>query len=144
METTTTEAKTLKQTLDADIKSAMLSKDNVTRDILRVIKAEISREEAGLKDYKDDDVIRVIKKSIKNLEIVGNDSAKQEIAILQKYIPQQFSFSEIENNVKGVITEINATTMKDMGKVISTFNDKYKGMADGKTVSEIVRKLLQQ
>lgn len=137
--------KTLKQIIDADMKSAMLSKDNRKRDILRFIKSEISREEGGIKAFKDEDVIRLIRKIIKNLEIVGTEDAKEEIKILEQYIPKQLSESEIEINVKSLIVEMGGgLTLKEMGKVIAAFNNKYTGMADGKTVANTVKSILSK
>lgn len=133
---------TLKQRIDADIKSSMLAKDTITRDALRVIKAEISREEAGLKDYKDEDVIRVIKKAIKNLEIINTMESRREITILEKYIPSQLSESEIQSFLQILIQETGALSVKDMGKTIAAFNAKFPGQADGKIVSEIVKRML--
>ncbi len=133
---------TLKEQIDSNIKAAMLSKDTATRDLLRVIKAEISREEAGLKEYKDEDVIRVIKKSIKNLEVMNTDEARAEIKILEQYIPEQLGEKQITTLVAGLISETGAAGMKEMGKTIAAFNAKYPGQADGKLVSEIVKKLL--
>lgn len=142
METKTADKTPLKEVIDRSIKSAMLAKDNKTRDVLRVIKAEISREEAGLKEYKDEDVIRVIKKSIKNLEVMNTDEAREEIKILEQYIPAQMTEVQIENFLQTLIHETGALSLKDMGKTISAFNAKYPGQADGKIVSEIVKRLL--
>lgn len=142
METKTAEKTPLKEVIDKSIKSAMLNKDNKTRDVLRVIKAEISREEAGLKEYKDEDVVRVIKKSIKNLEVMNTDEAREEIKILEQYIPTQLTEVQIENFLQILIRETGALSVKDMGKTISAFNAKYPGQADGKVVSEIVKRLL--
>lgn len=132
----------LKELIDRGIKEAMLGKDNKRRDALRMIKAEISREEAGLKTYKNEDVIRVIRKSIKNLEIINSDEAREEIKILEEYIPVQMTLTQIEDGVKEIITELGATSLKEMGKVIAGFNSKYAGKADGKTVADIIKKAL--
>ena len=121
METKTAYKTPLKEVIDRSIKSAMLAKDNKTRDVLRVIKAEISREEAGLKEYKDEDVIRVIKKSIKNLEVMNTDEAREEIKILEQYIPAQMTEVQIENFLQTLIHETGALSLKDMGKTISAF-----------------------
>ena len=78
METIT--AKTpLKELIDNEIKQAMLDKDTRKRDALRVIKAEISREEAGIKTYGDDEVIKLIQKAIRNLEIINTAESREEI-----------------------------------------------------------------
>jgi len=142
METPTAVNTPLKEVIDRSIKSAMLSKDNKTRDVLRVIKAEISREEAGLKEYKDEDVIRVIKKAIKNLEVMNTDDAREEIKILEQFIPAQLTDIQIESFLQTLVRETGALTLKDMGKTISAFNAKFPGQADGKIVSEIVKRLL--
>ena len=132
----------LKEIIDNQLKKAMLDKDNRTRDVLRVIKSEISREEAGIKTYGDDEIIKLIQKAIKNLEIIGNDDSKEEIAILQKYIPKQMSEAEIEEAIKRLVIETGASGIKDIGKLMGAFNSQYKGRANSKTVSEVVKRVL--
>ncbi len=132
----------LKEIIDNQLKKAMLDKDIRTRDVLRVIKAEISREEAGIKTYGDDEIIKLIQKAIKNLEIIGNDDSKEEIAILQKYIPKQMSEAEIEEAIKLLVIETGASGIKDIGKLMGAFNSQYKGRANSKTVSEVVKRVL--
>lgn len=132
----------LKEIIDNQLKKAMLDKDNRTRDVLRVIKSEISREEAGIKTYGDDDIIKLIQKAIKNLEIVGTDESKEEIVILQKYIPKQMSEAEIEEAIKLLVIETGASGIKDIGKLMGAFNSQYKGRANSKTVSEVVKRVL--
>ena len=132
----------LKEIIDNQLKKAMLDKDNRTRDVLRVIKSEISREEAGIKTYGDDEIIKLIQKAIKNLEIIGNDDSKEEIAILQKYIPKQMSEAEIEEAIKLLVIETGASGIKDIGKLMGAFNSQYKGRANSKTVSEVVKRVL--
>lgn len=132
----------LKEIIDNQIKKAMLDKDTRTRDVLRVIKAEISREEAGIKTYGDDDVIKLIQKAIKNLEIIGNEDSKEEISILQQYIPKQMSEQEIEEAIKLLVIETGASGIKDIGKLMGAFNLQYKGKANSKLVSEIVKRIL--
>ena len=132
----------LKMLIDNSIKTAMLEKDNRTRDVLRVIKSEIQREEAGIKTYGDDEIIKLIQKAIKNLEIIGTDDSKEEIEILKKYIPHQMSELEIEEAIKLLIIDTGASGVKDIGKLMGAFNTRYKGKADGKKVAEVVKKLL--
>ncbi len=132
----------LKEIIDNQLKKAMLDKDIRTRDVLRVIKAEISREEAGIKTYGDDEIIKLIQKAIKNLEIVGTDESKEEIVILQKYIPKQMSEAEIEEAIKLLVIETGASGIKDIGKLMGAFNSQYKGRANSKTVSEVVKRVL--
>ena len=132
---------TLKETLDADLKTAIIEKNNPVRDSIRVIKSEIQREEKNtLKEFVDADIIQVIRKSIKNLETINSEESKTEILILEKYIPKLMSEESIDSAIKLIIIEYGYSGPKDMGKIMSSFNLKYKGMADGKLVSEIVKK----
>lgn len=142
METQQASKTTLKELIDQEIKQAMINKDNIKRDVLRVIKAEISREEAGIKVYGDDEVIKLIQKSIKNLEIIGSTVAMEEIKILEQYIPKQMSEVEIEEAIKLLVIETGASGVKDIGKLMNAFNSQYKGMANGKLVSEVIKKIL--
>lgn len=134
---------TLKETLDADLKAAIIDKNNSVRDSIRVIKSEIQREEKNtLKEFVDADIIQVIRKSIKNLETINSDESKAEILILEKYIPKLMSEQDIDSAIKLIIIEHGYSGPKDMGKIMSAFSAKHKGMAYGKLVSEIVKKNL--
>ena len=70
------------------------------------------------------------------------DQIKQEIAILEEYLPEQLSEQEIEEKVKAIITNLEASSMKDMGKVMKTAKEELGASADGKTINEIAKKLL--
>ena len=67
---------------------------------------------------------------------------KEEIDILTEYLPKQLSFEEVEAIVKGVIAEVGATSMKDMGKVMKVAKEKIGASSDGKTINEVVKKCL--
>jgi uncharacterized protein YqeY len=130
---------TLKEQITQGIKEAMKAKDEVKKNILRVIKAEISREEGGLKDLDDTAVIKLIKKNIKSLDEIGDEGALAEKAVLEVYLPQQMSEAEITKALEEIIASTGASSMQDMGKVMGAFNAKYVGLADGGTVSGIVK-----
>ena len=132
----------LKEQITSDIKAAMKAKDDVKKNILRVIKAEISRVEAGLKDLDDTEVIKLIKKNIKSLEELGTQEAMAEKAVLESYMPQQMTALQIESAITEIIAQIGASSMKDMGKVMGAFNGKYAGQADGSIVSSVVKSKL--
>ena len=68
--------------------------------------------------------------------------AREEIAVLEKYLPEQLSMDELKAIVADVMSETGASTMKDMGKVMGILNPQVKGRADGKTVSQIVKDFL--
>ena len=133
----------LKDTLNADMKAAMLSKDNRKRDVLRVLKAEISREEAGLKIFSEQEVITLIRKMIKNLETVVSDDSKEEIKILEEYIPQLMSDDQVKVALADIIATLGATSAKDMGSVMKAFKAQHDGKADNKLVSTLVKSMLE-
>ena len=67
---------------------------------------------------------------------------KEEIEVLAEYLPKQLSEEELENIIKEVIEEQGATSMKDMGKVMKAAKEKIGAASDGKTINEVVKKLL--
>jgi len=135
---------TLKEQIGKDMLAAMKNKDSVTRDVLRVIKAEISREEGGLKEFDDTDVIKLINKTIKNLKEVPSDSSNEEIEVLSKYVPQPMTETEVEEVLEGLVITNNYTQPKDMGNIMGYFKENYPGRADGKTISKVFKKIISQ
>ena len=128
------------------------NKENVLaiRNILEEIKLE---EVNNKKEIGDDDIIKIVSKYVKQLK----DSISQfkaggrydlaekednELKIVEKFLPKQLSYSEIEKIVIGSINSIGASNISDMGRVIKNVMEQAKGTADGKTISEITRKLL--
>lgn len=133
---------TLKEQITSDLKKAMLNKEVVKRNVLRVVKAEISREEAGIKEFNDKDIQKVITKIINNLKEINNDISLKEIEILSAYIPDQLTKEEIEYAIKGIIVSTGSSSIKDIGRVMKKFNEDYSGKADGKVAGKIARELL--
>lgn len=141
----------LKEQMIADMKVAMKEQDTIKRDILRVVIAEIARAEQtkeGKVILSDTDIVRIIQKSCKNLEenikLEGKNffHEKAELNILQYYLPKQLNEVEISEIIDGFISEMGSSEQKQMGKIISLFNSKYSGLADGKLVSSIVKSKL--
>ncbi len=145
----------LKEQLFADLKEAMKQKDNILKDTIQMVRAGILQIEKDQKiELEDDGVIEVIIKEIKKCNDVLPDFEKsgrqdlidelnQKLTILKSYLPEQLTVEEINEIVLYAIREANASSMKDMGKVMALVSDKTKGRADNKTVSEVVKKLLQ-
>jgi len=82
-----------------------------------------------------------------NGEVVRDDDFKvdeelDEIVILEEYLPEQLSVEEVEEKVKEIIAEVGASSMKDMGMVMKTAKEKLGASADGKTINDIAKKLL--
>ena len=145
----------LKEQLFADLKEAMKQKDNILKDTIQMVRAGILQIEKDQKiELEDDGVIEVIIKEIKKCNDVLPDFEKSgrqdlidelnhKLTILKSYLPEQLTVEEINEIVLYAIKETNASSMKDMDKVMSLVSDKTKGRADNKTVSEVVKKLLQ-
>ena len=142
----------------ADLKTAMLAKDEAALRSLRAIKASIilakTAEGAG-GNIKEDDEIKLLQKLIKqrkdSLEIYRaqkrNDlSAKEEeeIAIIEKFLPKQISPDELKASLLKIIADTGASSPADMGKVMGVASKQLSGKADGKTISTMVKELLSK
>ena len=144
----------LKEQLKSDLKDAMRSKEIVKRDSIRAINTMIKQIEVDeRKELNDEDVIKLVQRGIKQREEAsiqykdaGRDDLAQveqeQIEVFKIYLPQQLSDEELETGMKEVIAEVGATTIKDMGKVMGTASKKFAGIADGKRINEMVKKLL--
>ncbi len=147
---------TLYDTISEEIKKAMLAKDRVRLDALRSVKKEFieakTAKGAG-EELTDEKAISILQKMVKqrkeSAEIYSEQNreelAEAEIAqmkIIQEYLPAQLSNEEIEAAVKKIIVEAEASTMKDMGKVMAIATKELAGKADGSLISQIVRKQL--
>jgi uncharacterized protein YqeY len=146
----------LKDQINEDIKAAMRAKDEVGLRALRAIKSAILLAETaeGAKgELTPEQEIRLLnqqvkqrKDSIASFKAGGRaDLAageEEELRVIERYLPAALSPQEIEAEVAAVIAETGAQSVKDMGKVMKTVTAKLTGRADGKLVSEIVKKLL--
>ena len=139
---------TLKQKIAADFVSAFKSGDKVKKNLLGVVKGEITTIEknTNIENLADAEVSKILTKIAKNLKetIVASNSeeAKSELVVIEEYLPKQMSESEIRTAVEQVILETGFKTPAEMGKVMGGFNVKFAGKADGKLVSTIVKELL--
>lgn len=146
---------TLEEKIMQDLKEAMKAKDEAALRGIRAIKSAIllAKTDGSGKEIDEAREIAMLQKLVKQRkESLGiyetqnrEDLAKverEEIAIIERYLPKQMDESEIEEAVKGIIAEVGATSAKDMGKVMGTATKTFAGKADGKLVSEIVKKLL--
>jgi len=145
----------LEEKLNEELKVALKGKNAIKASVIRMLKADINNTAIKLKkaSLSDEEVLKVIQRHIKQ----HNDSIEQfkngnrmdlvekeekELEILKTYIPEQISDEKLEAIVKDAIKETEATTKKDMGKVIKIVIEKAGGRADGKRVSQAVQKLL--
>jgi uncharacterized protein YqeY len=146
----------LEEKVMADLKTAMLAKDEKSLRSLRAIKAAIinlKTSEGFSGVIKDDDEIKLLQKLVKqrkeSLEIYEkqnrNDLAekeKEEIGVIEKFLPKQMSEEELKGVIASIIKETGATSQADMGKVMGIANKQLGGKADGKTIAAIVKEIL--
>ncbi|RXK14055.1 glutamyl-tRNA amidotransferase [Halarcobacter mediterraneus] len=144
----------LKQQLKDDLKIAMREKNIVKRDSIRAINTMIKQIEVDeRKELSDEDVLKLIQKGIKQREesIAQYKEAnrddlvekeQEQVDIFKKYMPQQLSDEDLETQMKEIISQLQATTIKDMGKVMGQATKKLAGVADGKRINEMTKKLL--
>lgn len=148
---------TLQERIDADLKEAMRAKDAVRLRVLRMLKSamkNVAIEKGGAAATLDDtEAVQVIRKqvkqrqdSIESFEKGGRPELaakeKEELAVLQQFLPQQLASDELENIVRDTIAELNASTKAQMGAVMKAVQAKVAGRADGRTVSQEVQRQL--
>ena len=144
----------LKEKLLEDLKNCMKEKNVVRKNVIQMVRAAILQVEKDKQITLDDNqIIDIIAKeskkrkdSLADYEKSGREDLlneiKEEIEILAEYLPKQLSIEEVEKVVKEVIAEVGATSMKDMGKVMKAAKEKIGAASDGKTINEVVKKLL--
>ena len=138
------------------LKEAMKAKDTVALESLRAIKSAIllARTEAGAsEELSEADELKLLQKLVKQRKDSAtlytqqgrNDLAEPELAqmaVIEKFLPAQLSEAEVEEALKGIIAQVGATSPKDMGKVMGAATKQLAGKADGKLISDIVKKIL--
>lgn len=144
----------LQERLAQDLKEAMKSGDETRRDTIRTLRATIkyAEIEAG-QALSDKDVMAVVAKQAKQrrdsieqfqrgnrMDLVEQE--QKELNVITTYLPKQLTDDDITVRAKAAIAEMGVTDIKGMGKVMSRLSKEMKGLADGKRISDIVRRLL--
>jgi uncharacterized protein YqeY len=146
----------LKQQIDTDIKNAMLARKKEELEALRSIKAMIllAETEKGVVAEVSNDVenkllMKAAKQRKESAEIFQQqgrtdlaDKELLQLEVINRYLPKQLSENEIEEAVKTIIAQVGAKGPQDMGKVMGAATKSLAGQADGKIISELVKKLL--
>ena len=145
----------LEEQINNDIKEAMKAKDQAWLRGVRAVKAAIliAKTDGSGSAMDSDREIKLLQKLVKqrqdSLAIYEAQNRpdlatveKEEIEVIQRYLPKQMTAEEIETIVSNLIKENNAAGIKDMGKVMGLASKALAGKADGKTIAEIVKKLL--
>lgn len=146
----------LEAQIQKDIMEAMKAKDSVRLNAVRSIKSAIllaKTAEGGAKELQDADIIKLIQKLAKQRkeaaeqytaagrkELADNEIA--EASVLETYLPKMLSEAEVEERLKEIVAEVGASAPSDMGKVMGVATKRLAGLAEGRTISTIVKKLL--
>lgn len=143
-------------TISDEIKKAMLARDKVRLEALRGVKKEFleAKTAKGASDeLSDETATAILQKMVKQRKDSAEiytaqeraDLASDELAqlrVIQEFLPQQLSPEELESTVKSIISETGAQSMKEMGKVMGVATRQLAGKAEGRAISEMVKKLL--
>ena len=144
----------LKEKLMEDLKNAMKNKDEIRKNTVQMVRAAILQieKDKGIQ-VEDDRILEIIAKEVKTKRDAIKDFEKaerqdlidqtnQEIEVLQQYLPKQLSREEIKVELEKIISEIGATTMKDMGAIMKEAKVKMGTSADGKTINEVAKEIM--
>jgi len=146
------------QTVDQEIKQAMLAKNEIRLRGLRAIKAALllaKTEKGAQEELSEEAENKALQKQIKQrkdaVEIYQQqnraDLAKielEEIAVLEDFLPKQLSEEELAIAIKSIVQTLQVTDPKDMGKVIGAANKQLAGKSDGKSIAEMVKKVMSE
>jgi hypothetical protein len=146
----------LKQNIEIEIKSAMMARDKTRLSALRAIKSLILLEEtkSGAKaEITEEDEMKILTKSAKQRKDSAEIYEQQnrvdllevelaELAIIQEFLPKAMTEEEVTSVIKAIITQMGATSPKDMGKVMGVASKELAGKADGKMIADKVKALL--
>ena len=144
----------LKEKLMEDLKNSMKNKDEIRKNTVQMVRAEILQIEKDKGIQVDDEKIIEImakevktkKEALKDFEKAGRqdliDQTNKEIEILQEYLPKQLSKDEIKAKLEKIISDLGATTMKDMGAIMKEAKVQMGASADGKTINEVAKEIM--
>ena len=146
----------LQQRLDDDLKAGMKSSDSLKTSVLRMVKAAIKNKQVEKrKELSDEEIISVIstltKQRRESIDLFSKggredlaEKERQELAILQLYLPGQLSPEDLDRIIMEAISESSAEGVKDIGKIMRLIMPRVQGAADGKVVNQRVRELLEK
>lgn len=143
----------LKEKLMEDLKNAMKEKNINRKNVVQAVRAAVLQVEKDKKIEMDDaKVLEVISKEHKkridaltDFEKAGREDlilqAKEELSVLEEYLPKKLNEQELTEELKKIIEEVGATSIKDMGNIMKAVKEKLGVSADGKMVNEIIKKI---
>ena len=146
---------TLEAQLEADLRQAMRDRNNTAKIALRAVKTTLTEARKAGADHalSDEQIVMLIQREVKRRRESAAEFAKlgapdkaeaelAEVAVLDKYLPQQLDEAAVEVLVREAIAQIGATSPRELGKVMAAVMPRVQGVADGKVVNQIARRLL--
>ncbi len=144
----------LKEKLLEDLKNSMKEKNVIRKNVIQMVRAAILQieKDKGI-EVDDNKILEIIAKEVKtrndsleDFEKGGREDlatgAREEIAILSEYLPKQLTKEELREKIEVIIKEVEATSIKDMGKVMKAAKEQIGTAADGRSINEVVKELL--
>jgi uncharacterized protein YqeY len=144
----------MQKRIESELKTAMKSGDKRRLSTLRLLLSVLKNERINLqRELTDEEVEAVIRRAVKqrkeSIEVYDRNARadlaaaeKEELAILEAYLPQAMSDAELEETVRAIISEKGFSSAKDVGHLMKELMARHRGRADGKRAQEIARKLL--
>jgi uncharacterized protein YqeY len=146
----------LEKTINEDIKTAMLSKDKKKLEALRAVKAAIllaktdKGSEGGISENTEMNILQKLVKQRKDSAALYQSQGRTDLAeeenfqlsVIEKYLPEQISEDEVRQHIQDIITETDAGSMKDMGRVMGMASKKLAGKTENKLIAAIVKEML--
>ncbi|MEL6941879.1 MAG: GatB/YqeY domain-containing protein [Bacteroidota bacterium] len=146
----------LETRIAADLKTAMKAKDDAAKRGIRAVKQAIllAKTDGSGSDITEEMEIKMLQKLVKQrkesiaiYEKQGREDLavveREEVEVIERYLPKQMEAAELKEYLQGVINELGATSMKDMGKIMGKANKELAGRADGRAISTAVKELLK-
>jgi len=145
----------LEEKINADIKAAMLAKDQQKLEAIRGIKAALLLLKSSGKPVTDDDEIKAMQKMVKQRKEAADIYQQQnrkdleevelfQAEVIETYLPRQMSEAEIKSVIAQIISQVGASSPADMGKVMGVATKQLAGKADGNIISTLVKELLSK
>lgn len=142
-------------TINTEIKQAMLAKEADKLKALRAVKAALLLEQTkgGNAEIKEEDEIKMLQKLVKQRKDSASiyeqngraEAAKEELdeaAFIEAFLPKQMTGEELEAAIKEIVTQVGASSMADMGKVMGMASKNLAGKAEGRAIADTVKKML--
>ena len=144
----------LKEKLMEDLKDSMKNKNEIRKNTVQMVRAAILQieKDKGIQ-VEDDKILEIIAKEVKTKKDALKDFEKaqrqdlidqtnKEIEILQEYLPKQLTKEEIKEKLEKIISDLGATSMKDMGAIMKEAKTQMGASADGKTINEVAKEIM--